>query len=198
MRSITCDHVHNGCAAQNHPAAALTARWRAVVRLRAAFCLTCCAGLLFAGARRTVQSGRDRPLGSLIRRCSARRDLWNKVPSPARTRPASARADALTARGCSHRHWIGRRRGGHHHVHNPPWPPPPRASAAKTAAPRRTASHCTASRPEWHVQRRLCSCTGPHTAQRSRDGDGRERSVVALSPFHILKCVQICHAVIWL
>ena len=102
--------------------------------MRAAFCLTCYAGLLFAGARRTVQSGRDRPLGSLIRRCSARRDLWNKVPSPARTRPASARADALTARGCSHRHWIGRRRGGHHHVHNPPWPPPPRASAAETAA----------------------------------------------------------------
>ena len=87
----------------------------------------------------------------VIRRCSARRDLWNKVPSPARTHPASARADALTARGCSHRHWIGRRRGGHHHVHNPPWPPPPRASAAETAAPRRTASPCTASRPEWHV-----------------------------------------------
>ena len=84
--------------------------------MRAAFCLTCCAGLLFAGARRTVQSRRDRPLGSLIRRCSARRDLWNKVPPPACTRPASVRARVLTARvSCSHRHSIatrGRERGG--------------------------------------------------------------------------------------
>ena len=119
--------------------------------MRAAFCLTCCAGLLFAGARRTVQSGRDRPLGSLIRRCSVRRDLWNKVPSPARTRPASARADALTARGCSHRHWIGRRRGGHHHVHNPPWPPPPRASAAYLLPKllRHAALHHTAPHRDW-------------------------------------------------
>ena len=84
--------------------------------MSAASCLTCCAGLLFAGARRTVQSGRDRPLGSLIRRCSARRDLWNKVPTPACTRPASVRARVLTARvSCSHRHSIatrGRERGG--------------------------------------------------------------------------------------
>ena len=154
--------------------------------MRAAFCLTCCAGLLFAGARRTVQSGRDRLLGSLIRRCSARRDLWNKVPPPACTRPASVRARVLTARvSCSHRHSVatrGRERGD---------------TAGRCAAARDGSLPQVGPADDGRGKRRggvpKDRAGGRRAVSTRKVGmEAQHGAVVALSQYLILQCVRVC------
>ena len=150
--SCIYDHVQIGYAAQNRPSAASQLDGGVIVRLRATCCLTCCAGLLFAGAWCTMQSGRI--ARSAPEFAGTQLDKLYGIRCP---RPPTL---ALPERSCSRTDCSCPLLTQALDRQTPRRPAPrPQSSlasaiptdAAETAVPpRRIASHCTASRPAWH------------------------------------------------
>ena len=167
-----------------------------VGRTCAAFRLTlmCLFAVCYLRRARRDAERADRPFCSRIRRRSARQALQNKVPLPARTRPASARARVLTARvPCSHRHSIatrGRESGG---------------TAGRCAAARDGSLPQAGPADDGRGKRRGAVPNSRRAATARavitrKVGMARRKhgAVVALSQSLILQRVRVCHVVIWL